>query len=192
MKIVVLNDLHPDDFPGAATVAHNLALESSRIVETQYWSIRSRDCSSNSNIFLKYRTIIRNEEYMARKFRNLYSRFYSEFFSFRELIEFCRLLRSERPTHLWVNQIGNQFPRTIIPVSRFMGVKVISTIHDFGLIVPRKLFPADIGISSESELIQIVNQEKLFLHKSNYFLLSYISHVVFHLLKHVNHLVDHL
>ena len=54
-------------------------------------------------------------------------------------------LRRTSPDVVWIHQIGNRFPRSIILMCRFLRIKTFITAHDFGLVLPRKLFPRDLG-----------------------------------------------
>lgn len=145
MKIVFLNDLHPHTSPGAASIAHALAEEASKHHLVEFWcsNIIGVPLPNNSQISIKVRQISRGR---ARKMEaGLLRRLYFELVGIRELVWVVRQLICSRPTHIWFHQIGNRFPKVLIPACRYLGISTITTLHDFGTLLGRKLYPNDFG-----------------------------------------------
>ena len=145
VKIVFLNDLHPHTSPGAASIAHALAEEASKHHLVEFWcsNIIGVPLPNNSQISIKVRQISRGR---ARKMEaGLLRRLYFELVGIRELVWVVRQLICSRPTHIWFHQIGNRFPKVLIPACRYLGISTITTLHDFGTLLGRKLYPNDFG-----------------------------------------------
>lgn len=151
-KIVVINDLLPTEQPGAASIAYRLFNKFNTESSARYWTTSVQPTSlihENPHI-----SLLRISEDAARQSsRGLKHKLKCEYLSLTPLIWLYKQVRAEKPSVAIVQQIGNRFPRTLIPLMNFMGVKVICTLHDFSWLVPRKLFPKDLKISS-SELLE--------------------------------------
>lgn len=146
MKIAFLNDMHPLEFPGAATIAHNLAREASLDDSVEFWCSSSNPNTLKSSGDLKECIVKSRPKTDARRSAKLGFKLVGEFTSFRNLFWVTRRLMAYRPDVLWIHQIGFRFPRTVILVARLFGVKTVLTLHDFASILPRKLYPSDLGI----------------------------------------------
>lgn len=151
-KIVVINDLLPTEQPGAASIAFRLFNEFKAESSARYWTTSVQPKSlihENPDI-----SLFRISENAARQSsRGLKQKLKREYLSLAPLIWLYKQVRAERPSIVLVQQIGNRFPRTLIPLMKFMGVQVICTLHDFSWLLPRKLFPKDLKITS-SELLE--------------------------------------
>jgi glycosyltransferase involved in cell wall biosynthesis len=141
MKIAVINDLHPDDSPGAASIALNLAVAMSLEGNNcEFW------CSSeNSSTSLdEFSSSINLRLYVPTKTtRSRFQKKINEFFEGQSVMWIFKNLKSFKPDLIWVHQVGNVFPRAMLIYSKIMKVRVYCTLHDFSLIVPRKLYPSD-------------------------------------------------
>lgn len=149
MKIVFLNDLHPLTAPGAASVAYSLALEASRDHQVEFWcsEISGVPIPIDSQINVKIRQI---SEVRTQKMNgNVLNRLYFEILGLRELVWVIRQVKTTKPTHIWIHQIGNRFPKLLIPICTLFGISTLTTLHDFGVILGRKLYPSDFGWSPE-------------------------------------------
>jgi glycosyltransferase involved in cell wall biosynthesis len=158
MRVLILNDLHPDEQAGAASVAFDFAVALSHSMQTTF--VSTSFCSSPSNhANLEVKTLQR------RAWRNLpgyfgeIQKFIIDLFGFSRAIRYFGIIKGMQPDVIWVHQIGNFIPRLILTLlSRI--APVVMTSHDFSLIVPRKLYPKDLhksflaklGVEFESSL----------------------------------------
>lgn len=181
MKIVILNDMHPDDMPGAASVAFNFALEASKKHNVQFWCgfTESKTISKIDKIQLRLCKINVNSENRRNKYLGF--KIIGEFLSINTLFWLFKNLIKEKPNVIWIHQIGNRFPRTIIPVARLLRIQVHITLHDFSSLIPRKLYPDDLGMRIDNadqgiaSLLQHKEAEKILLNldlKNKRFLLK--------------------
>ncbi len=149
MKIVFLNDLHPLAAPGAASVAYSLALEASREHQVEFWCSEisgvPRPIDSQINVKIRQISEVRTQKMNG----NVPHRLYFELLGLRELVWVIRQIKTTKPTHIWIHQIGNRFPKLVIPICRIFGISTLTTLHDFGAILGRKLYPSDFGWSPE-------------------------------------------
>jgi glycosyltransferase involved in cell wall biosynthesis len=148
-KLVVLNDLHPSELAGAATIAYELAIRASQIIPTEYWYASSDSENRPSDKPLKTRVLRIDVNKLAAKQSKFVSKIWRETFNFKALVWLCINLKKSSPDIVWVHQIGNRFPRSILLACWFLGIPTFTTAHDFGLIVPRKLFPEDLGFGRD-------------------------------------------
>lgn len=155
MKIVFLNDLHPHSSPGAASVAYSLAQEASKYHEVEFWcsEVYGRFFPKDPRIETRIRFI--SKERVRKMEGRFLQRLYFELFGIFESLWVIKQIVVSRPTHIWFHQIGNRFPKVLIPISRIFGVATVVTLHDFSVLLGRKLYPSDFGLSSESVGTQI-------------------------------------
>ena len=154
MKIVVLNDLHPSQQGGAASIA----LQNARFLATEnqveYW------CTGRSGKKVPVESSLKIRIFRYGRFKKLFqekfrvTKIYFEFIdlpiTFRCLAEVLRF----KPDLVWVHQIGNGFPKGITFAFRIFRIPTIQTFHDYSLLVPGKLFPSHFGWSnSEVDLL---------------------------------------
>lgn len=143
--IVILNDMHPSDFPGAATIAFNHAKFVSNEFNVEFWHTSNVRIAPYVNQKLRIRSFYRNtkiDEFL-KSFTGtrIVNEFFPSFIFFRILV----LLLIMRPKVVWINQIGVRIPRTIVVWLKFFRIITIQTYHDFGVISPRKLYPANLN-----------------------------------------------
>lgn len=169
--IVVLNDMHPDEFPGAASIAYSHAKYLSRQFSVSFWHTTSlpRKISRDQN--LEVRAIHINRHLSNLFSRHMAARLLAEFISPVLLLKLTILLLSKRPKIVWVNQIGYRIPRTVSIVFVLLRIKAVQTFHDFGIISPRKLYPQNISENgkiklSERKVINSLYTLRRFLLKS--------------------------
>jgi glycosyltransferase involved in cell wall biosynthesis len=142
--IVVLNDMHPDDFPGAASIAYSHSKYLSTKFHISFWHTTLDSGGISSDGLLEIRSIHRNR-YLDRFLRKyMATRLLTEFTSFLLLLKLTYLFLRNRPKLVWVNQIGVRFPQTITLIISLLGISIVQTFHDFGVISPRKLYPKNI------------------------------------------------
>ena len=150
MKIVFLNDLHPNSNPGAASIAYALAEEASEKYQVEFWctNIIGVPLPENGRVEIKVRNITKAR---AQKMEGgLLQRLYFELVGFLELFWVVKQVITSRPTHIWFHQIGNRFPKILIPICRILRISTLTTLHDFGVLLGRKLYPSDFGWSLSS------------------------------------------
>ena len=142
-SMLILNELHPEEQPGAATIALDFASSLSSIIPTTFLFTSSADSSESENEL--------NLVGVKRKLRNSYAGyigqitdFFYDCFDITEAKRYVRIIRGLNTDVVWAHQIGNVIPRLTL---HFLSkkVKVYLTLHDYGLIVPRKLYPIDLS-----------------------------------------------
>lgn len=149
---VILNDLHPDYQPGAATIAFETSQMLGFQYKVEFWCTSNRINSiENANRNPQIRTLQTRPWFDAILKKRFYLMVYAEFLNFHRLLWLSINLLRIRPRVLWMHQIGNRFPRSIILVARMLKVKTVITLHDFSLIVPGKIYPADLDIDGIRE-----------------------------------------
>jgi hypothetical protein len=167
-KIVIVNDLLPEEQRGAASIALGIANYLNTSFSSQYWSTstNARSATDNHN----HLRILQISENLAKQSSlGLRHKLRIEYFSLHPLIWICRQIKTEKPTAISVQQIGNRIPRAAIPLFVLLRIPVVCTLHDFGWIVPRKLFPDDLSVpvsdlpprSSSGNAIKVRNKLKV-------------------------------
>jgi len=144
-KIVVLNDLLPAEQPGAASIALGIANYLNTSFSSQYWSTSTNAYSATGN-HNHLRILQISENLVKQSSLGLRNKLRIEYFSLRPLIWIWKQIRTEKPAAVSVQQIGNRIPRAAIPLFVLLRIPVVCTLHDFGWIVPRKLFPDDLSV----------------------------------------------
>lgn len=143
-KYVVLNDLHPDEQPGAATIALDYAKSLSEHHETFFvYSTMQPTKGKSENLSLVgiQRYVDQNgPTYLGQLKKHL-----QDLFGLKKALRYSRAIHSINPEVLWIHQIGNYIPRLIIFVLK-RRYRILLTLHDYSLIVPRKLYPADLSL----------------------------------------------
>jgi glycosyltransferase involved in cell wall biosynthesis len=145
---VILNDLHPDYQPGAATIAFETSQVLGSRYKVEFW------CTSHGNITgigyangnVQIRACQTRPWFDGFLKKRSYLMAYAEFLNFHRLLWLAINLLRVRPRVLWMHQIGNRFPRSVILVARLLKIKTIVTLHDFSLVAPGKIYPADLEI----------------------------------------------
>ena len=166
MKLVVLNDLHPDSSPGAASIAFQLAKRASTEFETEFWFSRGAHRSATSSEFLtvlKRRSRLRIHSVGNNRFL---FKIWKEFFNPNSLFWFSRQLITRKPSHIWIHQIGSEFPYSVILLCKLFKVKVVVTLHDYGLVSLGKLYPSDFH-SNQNSVDEFLSTEGEF-YSNNY------------------------
>lgn len=175
--IIVLNDMHPDDFPGAASIAYSHSKYLSTKFSVSFWHTTLSSGRVTKDEHLEVRSIHRNEflDKYLRKY--MATRLISEFASFLLLLKITILFVAQRPKLVWINQIGVRIPRTITLMLCLLRIRVIQTFHDFGVISPRKLYPKNVFANdiiklSDNKIIDVIYSFRrsllIFLANKNY------------------------
>jgi glycosyltransferase involved in cell wall biosynthesis len=172
VKIAILNDLHPSEFPGAATIAYGFAEEASKSQIVEYWT-SSTDPSkiARGNLFSE-EILSTSRVRDARIAHSFIRKILAEFFSTQSSFWYLKNLLRFKPEIVWVHQIGSRFPRTVILINKLFRVRTLVTLHDFSLALPRKLFPIDFGLAT-SEVDSIL--DRIETRNSNYKLKLHIN-----------------
>lgn len=157
VRLAIITDLNPDLNPGANRIAFEFALSAQQFFETEFWTSASSSVSSSneSSRKVQIRNIVVNERFSNFPRKSNAHKSFREFSSFRALLKVLFWIRDFRPTVIWVHQIGNVFPYTIFLIFRALRIPTIFTLHDFGVLVPRKLFPRDLNCGDNIELLHI-------------------------------------
>ena len=150
-KIVVINELLPTEQPGAASIAFRIFNQLNFEYSAQYWSTTIKvdgfDEDKTSQRILKI-----SETAARRSSLGLSNKLRCEYLGLSPLIWLYRKVKSEKPSIVAVHQIGNRIPRTAIALLSLMHIPIVCTLHDFGWLVPRKLFPEDLNIAASDLL----------------------------------------
>lgn len=144
MKIVVINERHPSEMPGASNIALQFANDAGSDAQVEFWT------SSNHHKLLSevtFKTRIFKHKYILVNRTGLV-KLYFEFIALRPTFWLLINLIRVKPDVVWINQTGGIFPKTIPLLSRILKIRCVLTLHDFGLIFPRKLYPGDIDGSA--------------------------------------------
>jgi glycosyltransferase involved in cell wall biosynthesis len=159
--IVVLNDMHPEEFPGAASIAYSHAKYLSTSFHVSFWHTTLSSGGVSKDMLLEVRSFHCNPFFYKLVRKYMATRILFEFTSFILLIKLLVFFARKRPKLVWVNQIGVRFPRTICLFLTLMGIKSVQTFHDFGVISPRKLYPYNLStkgkiLLSENRFIDLI------------------------------------
>lgn len=160
-KLVVINDLHPSELAGAATIAHEFAVRASLLIPTEYWYSSSKKMLKIPEENLETRIFQLDIDHLEKKQSKFLSKLWREFFNLKSLVWFYLNLRRASPDIVWIHQIGNRFPRSIILTCWVLGIKPYVTAHDFGLVLPRKLFPRDLGFIDNFRQLSLISATKI-------------------------------
>jgi glycosyltransferase involved in cell wall biosynthesis len=160
-EIVVLNDMHPSDVPGAATIALIHAKFLSEEFAVAFWHTSTKRVVPNMDEELTVRSFYRSKKLDNLIQRGMTTRLFFEFFPSLLALKIVFRLLCYRPKIVWVNQIGSRIPRTIVFFLHLTGIRTIQTFHDFGVVSPRKLFPSNLtsqgsAILSKNKVINAI------------------------------------
>ena len=146
MKLVVVNDMHPLQNPGAASIAYSLACSAKDEWDVEYWCGWNNSNHKPDDSVIPVRSFNVKTTLERQRLENLGRKLCAEFLPGKVFWWFLLQIFKSRPDVVWVHQIGTRFPRSILIITRLLGIRTVWTIHDFGLILPRKLYPRDLGI----------------------------------------------
>ena len=159
--IVVLNDMHPSDIPGAATIALIHAKFLSEELSVEFWHTSTKRLRRTMDKKLVIQSFYRYGKFDDLIQGGMLTRLFWEVVpSFLALKIVFRLL-SNRPKIVWLNQIGVRIPKTIGIFLHLIGVSTVQTFHDFGIISPRKLYPSDLtgpgsAVLSKNSFVDVI------------------------------------
>jgi glycosyltransferase involved in cell wall biosynthesis len=141
MDVVVLNDMHPSDYPGAASIALNHANYLAGDLNVEFWHTSTCRFPKYPHQKIKIRSFYRNRLIDAFLRKSMAMRIASEFFPSFLLIKIFLALVINKPKIVWVNQIGIRIPRIIVAFLYIFDIRTVQTFHDFAVVSPRKLYP---------------------------------------------------
>lgn len=188
VKFLILNELHPEEQAGAATIAFDYALALSQKTQTQFVST-SVPCDSSKHQGLEVTFVHRERSHHLPGYLGEIYRSAIDLFGFFRVIRYFKIIREQEPDIIWVHQIGNYIPRLMLTLLPSIA-PVMMTAHDYGLIVPRKLYPKDLkkrflkelGVNfsfkkSNLHSIAILSLKKRFYTARRFMLRKYLSRV---------------
>jgi len=176
-RILVLNELHPSEQPGAATIAYDYALGLSAQEKTVF--LYTAKTSTKTTIGNLEMVSISRSAFLPKLPTSVrdYAKVFLDLLNLPRALNVLRQINSLRPDQIWIHQIGNDIPRLLVPfLSR--RYKVLITLHDFGLIVPRKLYPFDLTDSNLKSLGILANRAPGFKRLKRYIKLSFFFHIL--------------
>ena len=146
MKIFIVNDFHPSELQGAATIAHNYHKALSESVDSRFYcgSQKSFETKPNNEFFLGFK--FSEDSIRFRTFRKLNQYLCKSLATSRLLLE----VLSSRPDVVWFHQIGHRFGYATIILVKLLRVNTVLTFHDFGGIKKGKLYPRDLSLSDDA------------------------------------------
>lgn len=146
MKIVVLNDLHPEHQPGAAGIALQYATFLSVDNSVQFWCTKPENSGNLKKLgFPQKIATYKSSKKHRQMTNNLYKLFY-EMFDFRIFLWLVKESRIFKPDVVWIHQIGNAIPKSVPLLFKILRVKTIQTHHDYSNFSLGKLYPSDFDL----------------------------------------------
>lgn len=155
-RIAIINDLHPSEQAGAASIAFRVFQEMNFSIPSQYWST-VLGINKPANQLPNERRYVVSKKSAERSNLGLRGKVITEYLNVAPLIWLWKLIKVEKPSAIFVHQIGNRFPRTLLPLLYLLRIPVYTTLHDFSWIIPRKLFPGDLHIPIEDLILNSTN-----------------------------------
>jgi len=141
-EFLILNELHPDEQPGAATIALDYAQVLSMNSETLFMHTSKSLHTEQAELPTKY--VSRKTRREASGYLGELIRVGRDLFGIIEARRYLREIRNVNPKKIWIHQIGNYIPRVLLLFLPSVA-PVMMTVHDYSLIVPRKLYPRDLS-----------------------------------------------
>jgi glycosyltransferase involved in cell wall biosynthesis len=142
-RILIVNDFHPSELPGAATIAHNYHKALMKKNDSRYYCGTKKTFlpQQDNEYFLGFS--LPDNLLKMKVFRKV-NQYFSKFFI---TFSFVAGVINNRPDLIWFHQIGQKFAFITIILVKFLGVKTIVTFHDFGGVKKGKLYPRHLGLS---------------------------------------------
>ena len=131
MRLVVVNDMHPFQTPGAASIAYTMAKGARDIWSVEFWCGWDSANSQEEDSDLQIKSFSVDIGLERRKLENLVRKLWAEFFPGRIFWWFFLQTLRSRPDVIWVHQIGVRFPRSILLITRLLRIRTVWTVHDF-------------------------------------------------------------
>lgn len=150
-RIAILTDLDPMSNAGANLVGFQYAMAAQRDFEIEFWTSVCVDADlkpQNSYENIKIRRFLHSKRFGDFPKKGIKAKTIRELFSPFPIIWITQQIKRFKPQLIWVHQIGNVFPLTSFLVCRILKIPALFTLHDFGVLVPRKLFPKDLNLEN--------------------------------------------
>ena len=146
MKIFIVNDFHPSELQGAATIAHNYHKALNNSIDSRFYcgSQKSFVTEQNNEFFLGLN--FSEDATRIRVFKKL-NKYLSKSLATSRLL---LAVLSSRPDVVWFHQIGHRFGYFTIILVKLLRVNTVLTFHDFGGIKKGKLYPRDLSLSDDA------------------------------------------
>ena len=143
-KLVIVNDCHPDELPGAATIAYNYFLNLQNSMSVEFYCPSESNEKLTTNDFVRLMRFPKNLESLKRNFflRHLAR----AFLKFTVLLKFTTLVLRSKPDFVWFHQIGHRVSYLSISICHLLGIKTICMFHDYSGIIKGKLYPHHLGV----------------------------------------------
>lgn len=147
-RLAVISDLDPNSHPGANLIAFEYAKAAAQEFNTEFWTSRVKELHKTpvDSDSLSMHYIDLSQKFFNFPKRGLKHKTFREIISIPPLVWILLKAIKFRPDLVWVHQIGNVFPYSIFSLFRLMRIPAIFTSHDFGTLVPRKLYPGDLNL----------------------------------------------
>jgi len=142
-KVLILNELHPGEQPGAATIAFDYAKALSKMSHTIFFYTTKSENDSITGL-LRIKGVRRNQRKHVSGYYGEFRRVLRDLLALPTAIRYFREIKSVNPNLLWIHQIGNHIPRLLLFFLPLI-CPTIMTVHDYSFIVPRKLYPKDLN-----------------------------------------------
>jgi glycosyltransferase involved in cell wall biosynthesis len=141
-RILVLNELHPNEQPGAATIALDYASALAKFSDTIFVHTSISDNVQETQI-PKIKSLARGKGVHRAGYSGELQSTATDLFGVVKASRYLKEIRGMNPDFIWVHQIGNFIPRLLLFFLSSVA-PVVMTIHDYSLIIPRKLYPSDL------------------------------------------------
>ena len=149
VSYLILNELHPDEQPGAATLALDYAKTLSQTSEVFF--LHTSEVLQHTEDQVVFKRVGRRKYAISSGYLAELYRIMKDLFCLTEARQFLKEIKCLNPKVIWIHQIGNHIPRLLLPLLPSIA-PVIMTVHDYSLIVPRKLYPGDLSFKKLRKL----------------------------------------
>lgn len=145
MRVIVLNDSHPNEFPGASTVAFfshsQIIREFNSIFLCGSTNLASHE---NTNAYFK---VGKPGSFLKLLRRFSFCRELSKYIKFRSTIWTILRVYKFKPEVIIIHKIGDVFSFSLLPIFKMMKIKLLYLHHDYSALKSSKLYPNDFQIS---------------------------------------------
>jgi glycosyltransferase involved in cell wall biosynthesis len=141
-RVLVLNELHPEEQPGAATIAFDFAQSLSRTSDVIF--MHTSEICHNTDEGLVMRKVDRKLIRTTTGYSYELLKIAQDLFGLVQAWKYFKEIKKSSPKVIWIHQIGNFIPRILLLLLPSIA-PITMTVHDYGLIIPRKLYPKDLS-----------------------------------------------
>ena len=104
-KLLIVNDLHPKELPGAASIALDMSRSASHQIQTTFLFTTEKNEKSHENGFVTIGIRRRPKKQFSGYLGQLYS-FILDCFGIRNALYYRKIIRSIDADFVWFHQIG--------------------------------------------------------------------------------------